>query len=93
MQVVRIINTWFATDGFGTARALFEAGRRYPLDAATQRQVDLGNGVIEDDGEQPIAAQPEAVAVEAPSAEAAAEPAAPAPKPLAKAGRRKAGDA
>lgn len=46
MKTVRIKNTFFETDPFGTPQATFEAGKCYPLNGASQRQIDLGNGEL-----------------------------------------------
>jgi hypothetical protein len=71
VKAVLITDSHFETDASGSAVEKFKGGKHYPLDEASQRQVDLGNGVIVD---APDDAEKAAAAAE--TAEQAAEKAA-----------------
>jgi len=64
MKAVRITNSHFETNGWGISEPRFVGGQHYPLDAGTQRQVDLGNGEIIEVPDDPEKAQTAAEAAE-----------------------------
>jgi hypothetical protein len=71
MKVVRIALTYFSS-----GVAVYEGGKFYPLDAETQRQVDVGNGEIveaSDDVEKAISLAEKAKAKAAVAETAAAD--------------------
>lgn len=72
MQVVRILNTHFETNGWGNSLPVFEGGRFYPITEASQRQVDIGNGEIVDAPEDADKAEAAAESAEAKAEKAAA---------------------
>lgn len=67
MQMVKIRATWFEA-----AVPKWEAGSLYPLDAESQRQVDIGNGDVIDVAE--TANDADDAADEAAAGDAAARP-------------------
>ena len=73
MKMIRITNTFFATDKSGISAPVYEGGKDYPVDTDTLRQVALRNGEeIEVPDPEPV---PEVAADHAPAAEAAPAPA------------------
>jgi len=84
MKMIRITNTFFATDKSGISVPVYEGGKDYPVDTDTLRQVALRNGEeIEVPDPDPVPA-PEVAADPAPAAEPEVVPAAeaaPAPAP------------
>ena len=82
MKMIRITNTFFATDKSGISAPVYEGGKDYPVDPDTLRQVALRNGEeIEVPDPEPV---PEVAADHAPAAEPEVAPAAevaPAPAP------------
>lgn len=79
MKMIRITNSFFATDKSGISAPVYEGGKDYPVDTDTLRQVALRNGEeIEVPDPEPVPA-PEVAADPAPAAEPEVAPA-PAPK-------------
>jgi len=72
MKLVKIRNSFFATDGLGNSRAVFEAGKHYPVTEASQQQVDRGNADLIDAPDDPEKAAATAEAAESKAEKAAA---------------------
>ena len=72
MKLVKIRNSFFATDGLGNSRAVFEAGKHYPLNEASQQQVDRGNADLIDAPDDPEKATAAADVAESRAEKAAA---------------------
>ena len=62
-KVVKIIDSFFATDGHGVARELFVGGQTYPVTPESEVQILRGNAELVDaPDEAPSAEQPAAPA-------------------------------